>query len=209
MEPKQYTVAWNTGCMGHLIKAIIGIEKYSIDFEHAGSDSHYIGHALHSLPIGHIHPFDPDKITAEANVIRPYFGDERLKYFPKYLNYIKMKTPTTAKQFARVYHRYEEPKCTTCYNIDMTNFLLDPDKFNEDLRRYFASASLKDKTIEFIANKRKSNMPFYDRYLEITDRQLKTETIGDLNQLELGVLICHTAGNDFDETFNLIGKFAE
>ena len=90
MEPKQYTVAWNTGCMGHLIKAIIGIEKYSIDFEHAGSDSHYIGHALHSLPIGHIHPFDPDKITAEANVIRPYFGDERLKYFPKYLKSISI-----------------------------------------------------------------------------------------------------------------------
>ena len=208
MEPNRYTVAWNTGCLGHLIMAIIGIEKYDIDLDPSGSDSHYPESSVQQL-IGHIHPYDSEKIIDSMHVIKPYFSNKRLKYFPKYLNYIKSQIPTTAKQFARVYHRYEESKCSKCYNIDMTNFLLDPDKFNEDLRGYLASALLKDKTMEFIANKRKSNMPLYERYIEITDRQLKTETIGDLNQLELGVLICHNAGNDFDETFNLIGRFAE
>ena len=120
-----------------------------------------------------------------------------------------MKIPITAKQFARVYHRYEEPNCEKCFNIDMTELLFDTDKFNKEIATYLGVNRLKEKTLQFILLKKQTNMPLYKRYIEVTDLQLNAENIVNLTPLELGVLICHTAGNDFDETFNLIGKFAE
>ena len=208
MEPKQYTVAWNTGCLGHMIQAIIGIEKYDIELDPSGSDSHYPESSIQKI-IGHIHPYDSEKIIKSMQVIKPYFADERLKYFPKYLNYMKSQIPITAKQFARVYHRYEEPKCNKCYNIDMTNFLLDTDKFVQELLGYLALSQLKEKTLHFILKKKQSNIPLYKRYIEVTDLVLNAENIVNLTPLELGVLICHNAGNDFDKTFDLMGKYAE
>ena len=72
MEPKQYTVAWNTGCLGHMIQAIIGIEKYDIDLDPSGSDSHYPESSIQQI-IGHIHPYDSKKIIDSMQVIKPYF----------------------------------------------------------------------------------------------------------------------------------------
>ena len=102
MENNKYTVAWNIGTFGHLIKSLIGIQKYKLAIDVKGADSHYPESGLHDL-IDIIHPHSDDKVDPTKETIKPYFSNDKLTFFPLYLNHIKNKIQIDTKQFVQTY----------------------------------------------------------------------------------------------------------
>ena len=62
--PNEYTVTWNIGNFGHLIKAIIGIEIYNLSVVSEGADTHDVTSGMHGM-IDIIHPYESSKIKKD------------------------------------------------------------------------------------------------------------------------------------------------
>ena len=62
MAVNEYTVSWNIVTFGHLLKAIIGVQKYKIILDPQGMNSHYPESGLHMF-IDIIHPHDNKKVS--------------------------------------------------------------------------------------------------------------------------------------------------
>ena len=204
MENKIYTVAWNIGNLGHLIKAIIGVQKYNAQLSHQGTDSHYPESGLHGF-IDIVHPFDESKIDQSKENIRPFFSNPSLRFFPLYMNYIKMDIKTNVKDFANIYYNYKEVLSANCFNIDVTNFFLDTDKFIKDMEK-FLQEKLTDETTAFIRAKKQLNWSLYEDFKAIT--RLDASQLGDASDLVKGLYICIHAQDDYARVRKLLKKYA-
>jgi len=203
MEHNPYTVTWNIGNFGHLLQGIIQIEKFNIDIKSTGSSSHDIGIVGH---VTVIHPYDKNALDKNDKNIKPYFADERLRFFPLYLNYIKNNFTKPAKEFAQTYWNYTEPKCPISFNIDMTNFLIDTDKFIDDIKSFLQKETISTKTLDFIDTKKQSNLPLYHKYIEVTNNILPNN-VRNLTPLELGITMCHYAKGDYTKILECFKKY--
>ena len=199
MENNKYTVAWNIGSFGHLIKSLIGIQKYKIAIAVEGADSHYPESHLHNL-INIIHPHSDDKVDPTKETIKPYFSNDKLTFFPLYLNHIKNKIQINTKEFVQTYWNYKDEISTKCYNIDVANLFVDTDKFIADIEK-FLNEKLNADAVDLIQSKKQSNWPFYLRYNQIVEANTDDHS---LTPLELAICICARSNGDYKEVFRNI-----
>ena len=192
--PNEYTVTWNIGNFGHLIKAIIGIEIYNLSVVSEGADTHDVTSGMHGM-VDIIHPYESSKIKKDMKVIKPFFEKKELKFLPIYLNHYKNKSINIDPvEFAQTYWNHEEPKCDISYNIDMTNFFNNTDIFINNLHEFLQLSNLKQKTVDFIMQKKQNNVSLYNRFNDIINNESK-----DLTPLERGVAICYFADGDYNK----------
>ena len=203
MANNQYTVAWNIGNLGHLIKAIIGIQKFNAELSHDGADSHYVESGLHQY-IDIVHPFDTTKIDESKENIRPFFADPSLKFFPLYLNYVKKDIKTNVDDFVKTYWNYKEELSSNCFNIDVTNFFLDTDKFIRDIET-FLDETLSHETKTFILAKKQLNWPLYENFKSIT--RLQIDDLGNKSNLVRALYICINGHDDYNNVHELLKKY--
>ena len=204
MANNQYTVAWNIGNLGHLIKAIIGAQKYNARLSHDGSNSHYPESGLHGF-IDIVHPFDESKIDKSKENIRPFFANPSLRFFPLYMNFIKMNIKTNVKDFVETYWNHKEVHSSKCFNIDVTNFFLDTDKFIKDMEK-FLQEKLTEETKAFITAKKQHNWPLYEKFKAIT--RLDADELADKSDLVKALYICINAQDDYKKAKDLLKKYA-
>ena len=194
MANKKFTVTWEPGTFGHLLQAIIAIQCYGATYDKIESDSH-------SQPdwpgtINTVHPYDINLIDDRHRVIKPYFKNANLKFFPKYLNYVKTDQKSTPVELLRLYWNYHDPICPKSFNIDMSNFFTNVSMFKKDIQKFLDTDKLLDDTIYFIDEKRKVNLPHFTDYNEKilhTSSCCKAKTFKDISNLtdyEIGLVLC-------------------
>ena len=200
MANNEYTVSWNIGTFGHLLKAIIGVQKYRIILDPQGMDCHYPESSLHSF-IDIIHPHDDKKVSNKT--IKPYFSAPELRFFPLYLNYLKwdnLEEQVDINDFVKTYWNHSDGPSEKCFNIDMTNFLTDTGQFIADMEE-FLQEKLNANTIDLIQSKKEANYILYLRYKQIVK---KGPAGTDLRPLERAVYICANANGDYGEVLKNI-----
>ena len=194
---KTYTVTWNPGTFGHLLIGAIDIEKFgqkpSIN---ENSDSHDVGFVANSN-INRVHVYDRKLLNPEHKIIKPYFKNQDLKFFPWLLNEIKyLKSQKHIVEEIRQHWDTVEPICDISFNIDMTELFTNVDSFYKNIARFFETTELKQDTKTFIKNKREINLPLYEKYLKnIVDtvsclKNKQHKDIQHLENIELAMVLC-------------------
>ena len=88
----------------------------------------------------------------------------------------------------------------------MTNFLIDTDKFIDDIKSFLQKETISTKTLDFIDTKKQSNLPLYHKYIEVTNNILPNN-VRNLTPLELGITMCHYAKGDYTKILECFKKY--
>ncbi len=194
MDSKSYTVTWEPGAFGHFLQSIIIIQNYKLDIQQVQSHSHLLPPYKNNL-INIVHPYD-SKLVAEAhNIIKPYFANNNLRFFPKYLNYIKYGQSQKPIELLKLYWNYKDLACEKSFNIDMTNLFTNLNLFLKDIEDYL-NEKLSRNTIAFINQKRSTNLVHFTNFNEKilhTSSCCKSKTYKDIigcTDYEIGLILC-------------------
>ena len=193
MDSKSYTVTWEPGAFGHFLQSIIIIQNYKLDIQQVESHSHLLPPYKNNL-INIVHPYD-SKLVAEANnIIKPYFANNNLRFFPKYLNYIKYGQSQKPIELLKLYWNYKDLACEKSFNIDMTNLFTNLNLFLKDIEDYL-NEKLSRNTIAFINQKRSTNLIHFTNFNEKilhTSSCCQSKTFKEIvgTDYEIGLILC-------------------
>jgi len=214
MENKTYTVTWNPGTFGHLLISVIDIEEFgrNVDSLNNGSiSSHSVG--SHKF-IKKVHAYDRKLLNPEHKIIKPYFKNQDLKFFPWFLNEIKfLKSEKHIIEEIRRHWETVEPICDISFNIDMTDLFTNLDNLYKNIARYLDKTELKEGTKTFIENKSKANWPLYKQYLEnVVDtvgclKNKQHKDIQHLENIELAMVLCDFLHLNNKDTMNFCNRY--
>ena len=196
MDSKSYTVTWEPGAFGHFLQSIIIIHNYKLNIQQVESDSHLLpSYKTKKNPINIIHPYDSKLVAKANNVIKPYFANNNLRFFSKYLNYIKSGKSQTPIELLKLYWNYKDLACEKSFNIDMTNLFTNLSFFLRDIEDYL-NDKLSKNTVEFIELKRNKNLIHFTNFNEKilhTSSCCKSKTHKDIigcTDYEIGLILC-------------------
>jgi hypothetical protein len=130
MENKTYTVTWNPGAGGHLIRSIIEIEEFDLVRPlDTDRNSHDNDNRTSTL----VHPYDRQALDITHKIIKPYFKREDLKFFQWFRNEVLwLKSNKYFIEELKEHWNTVDPICDISYNIDMTEFFTDLESFTKN-----------------------------------------------------------------------------
>jgi hypothetical protein len=211
MENKTYTVTWNPGAGGHLIRSIIEIEEFDLltplDTDRNGHDN---GNRTSTL----VHPYDRQALDITHKIIKPYFKREDLKFFQWFRNEVLwLKSNKYFIEELKEHWNTVDPICDISYNIDMTEFFTDLESFTKNIAEFLGKTELKHNTNKFIENKRNLNLPLYTQYLEnVVDtvsclKNKQHKDIQHLENIELAMVLCDFLHLNNKDTMNFCNRY--